>query len=267
VRLDTYDHVLIDEAQFFAPIWFELVKMAIAPRGGQLFMAADPNQGFLQRKLSWLKAGLEVRGRTLRLHRSYRTTREILQAATQFLRAVTGFDQEAVAPDYRAMPRGEKPVLMEADTPQDEVTRVANEIAELAKQGVALHHILVIHAWPIIKDQLANELERMLGQGKVRDLNDRADHGLSCDDAVRLVSLNSATGLEAPVVFLTGVGQVFEAERSLRKTEAEHQEARETNARRLHMAMTRAGQLMVLSTSGPIPPELTVAGVRQDHSG
>jgi len=41
-----YDVVLIDEAQFFAPIWFEIVRRILAPAHGQLFMVADPTQVF-----------------------------------------------------------------------------------------------------------------------------------------------------------------------------------------------------------------------------
>jgi hypothetical protein len=44
--LQTYEHILVDEAQFFAPSWFQAVKLSLAARG-QLFMCADPNQGFM----------------------------------------------------------------------------------------------------------------------------------------------------------------------------------------------------------------------------
>ena len=75
-----YDFVLVDEAQFFAPIWFEIIKLILKPNG-HLFMVADPTQGFLKRGQSWLASGLNVRGRTSRLEKCYRTTREILDFA------------------------------------------------------------------------------------------------------------------------------------------------------------------------------------------
>lgn len=64
-----YDIVLIDEAQFFAPIWFEIIKHILVPQRSHLFMVADPTQGFLKRKQSWLASGLEVRGRSHRLEK------------------------------------------------------------------------------------------------------------------------------------------------------------------------------------------------------
>jgi superfamily I DNA/RNA helicase len=82
----TYDVILVDEAQFFAPIWFEIIKMILKPVTGHLFLVADPSQGFLKRRQSWLASGLEVRGRAHRLNKSYRTTRQILDFATLLYR-------------------------------------------------------------------------------------------------------------------------------------------------------------------------------------
>jgi Schlafen group 3, DNA/RNA helicase domain len=60
-RLAKYHHILIDEAQFFAPSWFQLVKLS-SVSDGSLFVCADPNQGFLKRRLSWKSVGLDVTG-------------------------------------------------------------------------------------------------------------------------------------------------------------------------------------------------------------
>jgi hypothetical protein len=49
-----------------------------------LFLAADPTQGFLRRRQSWIAAGIDVRGRSTRLKRPYRTTQAILRFARDF---------------------------------------------------------------------------------------------------------------------------------------------------------------------------------------
>ncbi|MES2568948.1 MAG: UvrD-helicase domain-containing protein [Verrucomicrobiota bacterium] len=64
-----YDFVFIDEAQFFAPVWFHVIKRSVKPESGQLFLAADATQGFLKRRQSWLASGLNVRGQSARLSR------------------------------------------------------------------------------------------------------------------------------------------------------------------------------------------------------
>ena len=50
----------------------------------QLFLSADPTQGFLKRRQSWISSGIEVRGRTTKLEKAYRNSREILEFATHF---------------------------------------------------------------------------------------------------------------------------------------------------------------------------------------
>jgi superfamily I DNA/RNA helicase len=85
-QLPEYDIILVDEAQFFAPLWIRLIQKALDLRTGHLFIVADPTQGFLGRGASWKSLGLDARGRTHHLNRSYRTTREIMQFATLLYR-------------------------------------------------------------------------------------------------------------------------------------------------------------------------------------
>jgi hypothetical protein len=54
--MEQYDHVLIDEAQFFAPSWFQATRLAMRERGS-LFLCADPNQDFMKRRFSWKGIG------------------------------------------------------------------------------------------------------------------------------------------------------------------------------------------------------------------
>ncbi|MBS7809278.1 UvrD-helicase domain-containing protein, partial [Variovorax sp. PCZ-1] len=128
-KIKRFEHIIVDEAQFFAPSWFELVKQALAING-RLFMCADPNQGFLKTRLSWKKVGLDVtRGRTKWLRHSYRTTRAILQAAHRLLPEVNGSDKEDyLQPDFDGMREGSKPTLIYVDSHPDAVTRLIREI-------------------------------------------------------------------------------------------------------------------------------------------
>jgi hypothetical protein len=57
-----YDVVLVDEAQFFAPIWFEIIKRIVKPRVGICFWRLIPRRAFLSEAV--VKARAEVRGRT-----------------------------------------------------------------------------------------------------------------------------------------------------------------------------------------------------------
>jgi hypothetical protein len=252
VRCPTYDVILVDEAQFFAPLWFEIIKQIVKPATGHLFLVADPTQGFLKRRQSWLASGLEVRGRAHRLNKSYRTTREILDFATLLYRTRLPEDDESeeiVAPTLLDMPSGALPVVIPLTSPQDESTRVMNEIRELVRAGVPLGHILIIHADPRETPRLLNRLRQQFGPeaavdpGQVMDSSNR----------IRVCSLHAATGLEAPIVFLMGVRALYEAEQSVRLSEGERAELIRDNTRKLYMACTRAGQRLVLTYVGEVP--------------
>lgn len=65
--------------------------------------------------------------------------------------------------------------------------------------------------------------------------------------------LNAATGLESPIVFLVGMRELYEQEQSLRLSEEERLELIRDNTRKLCMAITRAGQRLVITYAGEIP--------------
>jgi hypothetical protein len=253
-RLPQYDIILVDEAQFFAPIWFELIKRSLKPVTGHLFMAADPTQGFLKRRQSWLACGLDVRGKAQRLEKSYRTTREILSAATLLYRARLPEDDEKLLSadgDLGQMPPGVVPVVVPLTSEQDETTRVVNEIQGLMQQGVRPGHILVIHAdWRGV-DRLLARLRAEFGADAVVDAKDRPR-----GDFIRVCTLNAVTGLESPIVFVLGVHELYEEEQSLRLSEEERAELIRDNTRKLYMAITRAGQRLVLTYVGELPESL-----------
>jgi hypothetical protein len=171
--LERYDHILVDEAQFFAPSWFEVTKLSLAAQG-QLFLCADPNQGFLKNRLSWRSAGLEVAGRTKKLHRSYRTTRAILEAATTVLAMLgQGDSEECLEPDYAGMDPGERPLLAYAESPQDAIDRLCNELSDAHERAVPLGAFLVIYGEKVNKRTLYKCLGRRFGAGNLWWFNER----------------------------------------------------------------------------------------------
>lgn len=252
-----YDFILIDEAQFFAPIWFEILKLVLKPNG-HLFMVADPTQGFLKRGQSWLASGLNVRGRSARLEKCYRTTREILEFASQMYQLRLPGDEEAlVAPHSQNMPEGAPPQLIALDSEQDEVTQVLNEIRRLRDRGVPLEHILVLHAdWQGV-DRMLERLRQEFGSAAVA--NPKA---MAPGKHIRVCTLNAATGLESPIVFVMGTHRLVEAEQSVRLSPEERADLIRDNTRKLYMAFTRAGQRLAITYVGEPP-----AALRPIHAG
>ena len=247
----TWDHILIDEAQFFSPTWYEILRKHIKPQGS-LFLCADPSQGFLRHGLSWHAAGLEVRGRTDRIEKSYRTTRQILSMAWRFLSSHAVLEAEAVVPNTSAMKEGPHPEFLEAADLEGEVRKAAVSIGEHLQRGLTAGMILVLVAEGERRKFVRERLQKLTGAPVHFAEEPRSD-------AIRVCGLDAATGLEAPIVYVLGASHLLEAEGNPTLTEEERQELRDHNGRRLYMGFTRAGSQLFVGWSGKVPEELKAA--------
>ena len=256
VTLPEYDIILVDEAQFFAPLWMKLIQKVLAPKSGHLFVVADPTQGFLGRGGSWKSLGLEARRHTHHLRKSYRTTREIMQFATLLyrLRVPEDKEDEVLIPDILNMPNGAIPQILSLTSSQDEVARVANEVEILVKQRFPKKHLLLLHADGSGVSHLIQAIEDRLGKDAAMDPKETFP-----GDYVRVTTLNAGAGLESQIVFLVGLKKLFEEEQSLRLSDEERESLIHDNSRKLYMAATRAGQRLVLTYSGELPEVLEKA--------
>lgn len=81
-----YDAVLIDEGQDFQPSWFRCAVLALKePAQGDLVICYDENQNLYGATAPvWSALGIRAKGRTRRLKRNYRNTREIASVAHSF---------------------------------------------------------------------------------------------------------------------------------------------------------------------------------------
>jgi superfamily I DNA/RNA helicase len=252
-ELPHYDAILVDEAQFFAPLWVRLIQSSLNPQTGHLFLVADPTQGFLGRGASWKSLGLEARGRTHQLRSSYRTTREIMQFATFFyrLRITEEKDDDILAPDLLIMPEGAFPEIIPLTSPQDEIARVANEVASFVKKGYPRRHILLLHKDGHGVNSMIQAINDRLGKDAAIDPKDTYP-----GDYIRVTTLNAGAGLESPIVFIVGIRKLFEEEQSLRLSDTEREALIRDNTRKLYMAATRAGQRLILTYVGELPEVL-----------
>lgn len=250
--LRSYDFIFIDEAQFFAKIWFEPVLAALRP-GGQIFLAADPTQGFLKRNDSWIAAGIEVRGRSSRLSKPYRSTRAILRFARDFIHRRARLHPEAAGgidppsdEDLATIPEeGEAPVLLTSASKQDAITQAVREISAMRERSPHLAgSVLVLHADSFATAGLVRTLRSRLGADQVADLNSHKFR--EAEPFCSVCNVMAATGLEAAVVFLLGVDGLLESESDPRLDSSAHAELAADNTKLLYMAFTRAARRLVI---------------------
>lgn len=256
IRPPHYDYIYVDEAQFFAPVWLRALRSALKPGTGRLVLAADPTQGFLKRRQSWVACGLDIRGRSTRLRRSYRNTRPILTLAAEFYRSRMQDEEEPDLnlPDELELASadpGEAPRVVLLTSRQDEVSRVINELRSFLDAGGDPEAVLVLVASGQRTAGVHDELARALGTHRVGDARKAA-----VTRAVRVCSIDAATGLEAPIVFLLGGAELLEREGDLQMVSAQREELRRDNTRRLYMAFTRAGMRLFITWVGQVPDAL-----------
>jgi hypothetical protein len=165
-----------------------------------------------------------------------------------------------VAPDFTGMEPGERPLLARTSTRQDAIDRLRNELADAHERGIPLSAFLVIYGEQVNKLALYTCLAERFEVGNVWWFNERDQkrkpprgHGR---DYLRLANLDTATGLEGAIVFLIGVDKLFFKGTIAGLGEEEQAERREENARKLYMAMTRAGQRLVIVSAEELPQEM-----------
>jgi superfamily I DNA/RNA helicase len=140
------------------------------------------------------------------------------------------------------------PLIITLDSEQDEIAQVVNEIRALHARRTPLEHMLVLHAeWQGV-DRMLERLRREFGTAAVAN-----PKVLAPGKHIRVCTLNAATGLESPIVFVMGIHRMCEAEQSVRLTLDERTELIRDNTRKLYMAFTRAGQRLAITYVGHVP--------------
>lgn len=152
-------------------------------------------------------------------------------------------------------------MLLHADTPQDALDRLVNELAALIEnRGIALGAFLVVYGENVNRQALYAQLCKRLGRDNVwwfneRDQKKKPPQGHD-REYLRMAYADTATGLEASFVFLIGMEPLFEHEALAGPADEKRRERLETNARKLYMAMTRAGQRLFVVSSQRLPARM-----------
>ncbi|MDR2688987.1 MAG: hypothetical protein LBB76_04435 [Azoarcus sp.] len=122
---------------------------------------------------------------------------------------------------------------------------------------LTLGDLLVICGERVRKDLLYKRFCKQFGGDSVWWLNKQEQRKAPPKgygrDYLCLANLESATGLEAGMVFLVGMEHLFSDDRIPGLDETARGVMAEEKARKLYMAMTRAGQGLVLLSSQPVP--------------
>jgi len=257
-----YSAVLVDEAQDFDPSWFKCVLAAMKePVDGDLLIVGDGSQGlYPHRQLSWKELGIHAPGRTKRLERNYRNTRQILEAAACVAPDNAAENEDELA-SYRAEPAsalrdGPRPILVAAATRVEECQRAvalvknllggqwgADAISPLKPEEIG---VLYPMKQPVdFFDHFIHELRSVAPTRWINDPRDRESKSKVCEPGLKVQTVHSAKGLQYRAVILMFAHDLPFIPRA---SEPEDETERIGNSQRLlYVALTRPEDYLAVS--------------------
>lgn len=214
-----YDAILIDEAHDFDPDWFRCCVRALRdPEASDLIIAVDGAQSLYgrPRTFTWKSVGVNARGRSRRLTRNYRNTREVLEFAWEVAQEPTQADDEPSETHVRVRPEeairsGSTPIYRACSTVDEEYRVVAGLVEQFKSMGIAERDIAILYP-----NKGGQRVEGLFCALKsvceicwiTNALDPTARREFMTRPGVRLVTIHSAKGLEFPVVILTALDQL-----------------------------------------------------------
>lgn len=197
-----FDYVVADEAQDFGPRELDFL-MALAPVSAKSHLfAGDVGQRIYRYPFSWLRAGIDIRGRAARLTINYRTTRQIKSFADAALGSLEpGDDEEETDRSSISLLSGPEPIVSGYESAEDETAALAEWLKALTAEGFEPREIgLFARTVDVLESRGAAAVQRAELNAAV--LGDRDE--VSTKDCIALGTLHAAKGLEFRAVGLLG---------------------------------------------------------------
>ena len=263
-----FRHVLVDEAQDLSPAHLQLLRALVEPGPDDLFLAEDSHQRIYGKKITLSHYGIQVRGRSRRLTRNYRTTRQNLDVAFGILDPVTYEDMEGRAEEHRYVsPRsGPEPLLLHATDRADELSKAAELLRVWLEQDrdsgdSAPESIAVLVRDRYQRDAVVNGLAQHEVEVRAVD-REAAGRGRPV-----VMTMHRAKGLEFRKVLLFDVSEnaIPRSLRDQQYSEADHADAMLRERSLLYVAATRARDQLAISWSGKASPLLDTIARREQQ--
>ena len=255
-----FRHVLVDEAQDLTPAHLQLLRALVEPGPDDLFLAEDSHQRIYGKKITLSHYGIQVRGRSRRLTRNYRTTRQNLDVAFGILDPGTYEDMEGQAEEHHYVsPRsGPEPLLLHASDRADELSKAAELLTVWLEQDRDSEDSAPESIAILVRDRYQRDAV----------VNGLAQHGIEVRAVDReaagrgrpvVMTMHRAKGLEFRKVLLFDVSKnaIPRSLRDQQYSEADGDDALLRERSLLYVAATRARDQLAISWSGEASPLIT----------
>lgn len=241
-----YSYILVDESQDLTKVQLEIIKKIYKEKEGScIWFLTDVAQSIYGH--SWLSrhsfksVGFNMAGKSNILSKNYRTTKQIAMAAYSLLEKDQGLNKSDDFVEPVLVERnGTKPQYHPFDNIEKEFDWLTREIKKLLLDGKYELSDIAIAArnWNYLEDVKVRLLEKGLDANLLRGEDADAFYER---EAIPLLTLHAAKGLEFPVMFVVGINEGI-----LPVSEEKEEEERKL----LYVGMTRARQLLYMSSSG-----------------
>src|SRR6266516_4812742 len=238
----TYDAEVIEEAQDLDPSALRLL-VRLCDKPNRIFITADANQSIYGSGFNWadVHESLRFQGRTSILHANYRSTREIGDAAQAYL-AGGALDPERI--EYIYMNSGFMPVVRVIRNGGEEVQLLSHFLPAAAREfRFAIGACAVLCPTINVGKAIAAELTQ---RGIEATFMSGQELNLS-RPGVKVLTLNSAKGLEFPIVALSGfINSGWYGYGPANVGAEEREEFLATDRRTMFVGMTRAMRALLV---------------------
>lgn len=247
---EKYDAILIDEGHDFEPDWFRCATGLL--RGGtegDLLIAVDGAQSLYgrSRSFTWKSVGVQAQGRSRRLSRNYRNTKQIMEFAWQVAQS-TVQDAEESETHVRVLPtkvsrQGPVPTYRGCATVVEEYALIVRLVDEFKAKGLDERNIAVLYPRRERDriDALCRALRRVAEVCWVSNEADPSGGVRSLEwPGIRLLTIHAAKGLEFPAVIASALDQL--------PNPMKRDEVRDSNL--LYVGLTRATDHLVVTWAG-----------------
>lgn len=255
-----FRHVLVDEAQDLTPAHLQLLRALVEPGPDDLFLAEDSHQRIYGKKITLSHYGIQVRGRSRRLTRNYRTTRQNLDVAFGILDPGTYEDMEGQAEEHHYVsPRsGPEPLLLHATDRADELSKAAELLTVWLEQDRDSEDSAPETIAILVRDRYQRDAV----------VNGLAQHGVEVRAVDReaagrgrpvVMTMHRAKGLEFRKVLLfdVSINAIPRPLRDQQYSDADRDDALLRERSLLYVAATRARDQLAISWSGEASPLIT----------